>query len=140
MTLSHKSKIGLALLGAMGLSVTAPLSAQSSGANGNEGLASETLAMGNTTRAIQMLEAQLETSPGDPALLINLGIAHAQNGNEAKALASFEAALTSREIVELEVADGRTTNSRRLARQAIAMLERGEFRPEGQSDQLSLRN
>lgn len=139
MTLSHKTKIGLALMGAMGLSITAPLSAQSS-VSTDEGLAAETLANGNTTRAIQMLEAQLQEYPGDPALLINLGIAHARNGSEAEALASFEAALASREVIELEVADGRTTDSRRLARQAIAMLQRGEFRPQGQSDQFSLRN
>jgi Flp pilus assembly protein TadD len=139
MTLSMNTKTGLSLAAALGLALGAPALAQNGGA-GDEGLAAASLAEGDADRAISMLESQLAQYPGDPALLINLGIAHAQNGDEAKARSHFEAALTSGEIVELEIANGRTTDSRRLARQAIVMLERGEFRPQGQSDQLSLRN
>ena len=86
-----------------------------------------------------MLKAELEEHPGDPALLINLGIAYAQNGSTAEARKSFEAALASREVVELETANGTATDSRRLARRALAMLSRGEFRPSGAgSDRLTL--
>lgn len=139
MALSQKTRIGFIGMVAFGLSLMAPAYAQQIEAS-DEGLASETLADGQSLRAISMLEAELAQHPGDPALLINLGIAHAQRGNDAEARTSFEAALASRNVIELETADGRTTDSRRLARQAIAMLDRGEFRPVGQTDQFSLRD
>ncbi|MDT8280886.1 MAG: hypothetical protein RQ806_10115, partial [Erythrobacter sp.] len=61
-------------------------------------------------------------------------------GNEAKARAAFESALASREVIELDTADGTTTDSRRLARKAIRMLNRGEFRPANmRSEQLTYR-
>ena len=73
--------------------------------------------------------------------LINLGIAYAQRGDDAKARAAFEAALTCHEVVDLDTADGSTTDSRRLARRAIRMLERGEFRPATlRTEQLTYRN
>ena len=93
-------------------------------------LASHHLADGRTTNAITALEEQVAASPNDPALLINLGIAHAQKGQDEKALALFERALVSPNPVELETADGKATDSRRLARKAIRMLERGEFAPQ----------
>ncbi len=92
------------------------------------GLAAAALTEGESIRAIAMLRAQLEEFPGDPALLINLGIAYAQGGNDAEARASFQAAMSGREMIELETANGTTTDSRRLARRALAMLDRGEFR------------
>ncbi|WP_416228124.1 tetratricopeptide repeat protein [Qipengyuania sp. ASV99] len=103
------------------------------------GLAAETLADGESVRAIAMLKAELAEYPGDPALLINLGIAYAQSGSIAEARKSFEAALEAREVVELETANGSATDSRRLARRALAMLSRGEFRPAGSgNDQLTM--
>lgn len=140
MTLTTITRTGFTFIAGLGLIAASPALAQASGAD-DANLASATLADGETNAAIRMLEAQLKSAPGDPALLINLGIAHAQNGNDAEALKQFEAALTSRDVVELDTANGRTTNSRRLARKAIAMLERGEFRPApSQADQLSLRD
>ncbi len=74
----------------------------------------------------------------DPATLINLGIAHAQRGNEAAARTMFEAAMRAPVVVELETADGLVTDSRRLARRALRMLARGEFRsPQQAASQLS---
>jgi Tfp pilus assembly protein PilF len=99
-------------------------------------LAANTLAQGQSVRAIEMLEANLEQSPDDPALLINLGIAHAQTGNEDGARKLFQAALSSRHSVDLDTANGMTTDSRRLARQALTMLDRGEFAP-ASPDQLT---
>ena len=108
---------------------------------GDESLAAETLSDGESVRAIALLKAALEKQPGDPALLINLGIAYAQAGSDAEARSSFEAALSSREVVELQTANGRDTDSRRLARRALAMLERGEFRTtESSSRQFTLRD
>ena len=137
MALSNMTKFGIAALMGLSMAGAAPAFAQKE-ANEDAWLASASLADGEAVKAIGMLEAQLKQSPGDPALLINLGIAHAQTGNEAEAREQFDAALASRDVIELDTADGRTTNSRRLARQAIAMLERGEFRPA--ADQLTLRD
>ena len=79
--------------------------------------------------AIIALEAERKSAPHDPGVLINLGIAYAHQGDDAKALDLFKAAMTSPDPIELETADGNLTDSRRLARKAMRMLERGEFRP-----------
>jgi Tfp pilus assembly protein PilF len=91
-------------------------------------LAAQPLAQGRADMALVMLEQARIADPHDAAVLINLGIAYAQMGDEAKARAAFEQALACDEVVELETADGTATDSRRLARKAIKMLERGEFR------------
>ena len=91
-------------------------------------LSSEALARGESESAILKLEKQVEESPNDPALLINLGIAYAQSGDDAKARLMFKAAMSSSKEFELETADGSEMDSRRLARKAISMLDRGEFR------------
>ncbi|KEO90188.1 hypothetical protein EH31_08845 [Erythrobacter longus] len=142
MTLLQPTKLRLALIAAIGLGSVVPVApafAQSDNVGG-EGLASAALVDGNASTAIELLQSELKEAPQDPAILINLGIAYAQTGNEAEARSHFEAALTSRQVIELDTANGRTTDSRRLARQAISMLDRGEFRPLArQTDQLTLR-
>jgi len=99
-------------------------------ANESQALASHHLADGRTSSALTALEKSVEDAPTDPALLINLGIAHAQKGQDDEARALFERALVSPNPVELETADGKATDSRRLARKAIRMLDRGEFGPQ----------
>ncbi|MEM7690321.1 MAG: tetratricopeptide repeat protein [Pseudomonadota bacterium] len=89
-------------------------------------LASDHLAKGQAFTAIDSLTKQVAAAPEDPALLINLGIAHAQAGDADQARAMFERALVSPQPVKLETADG-VIDSRRLARKAMRMLERGEF-------------
>ncbi|WP_158094038.1 tetratricopeptide repeat protein [Erythrobacter tepidarius] len=101
-------------------------------------LAAQTLAAGREDEALAVLQRASAADPHDPAVLINLGIAYAHKGEDAKARAAFEAALACREVVELDTADGSTTDSRRLARKALRMLERGEFRP--RSEQLTYRD
>ena len=145
MTLSKMTKTGLGMVVSFGITAAAPVFAQSAQPSGegpnDEGLASASLADGEAYKAIQKLEAEIKAYPNDPALRINLGIAHAQAGNEAEARVQFDAAMASREVLELDTADGRTTDSRKLARQAIAMLERGEFRPaSAQGEQFTLRD
>ncbi|MFM7403188.1 MAG: tetratricopeptide repeat protein [Erythrobacter sp.] len=104
-------------------------------------LAVQPLAAGHADQALATLEQASAADPGDAAVLINLGIAYAQAGEDAKARAAFQQALTCDEVVELETADGSTTDSRRLARKAIRMLERGEFRTQtARADQLTLRD
>jgi len=101
-------------------------------------LAAYPLAQGRALQAIAILETELAEHPHDPALLINLGIAHAQRGDEATAREIFETAMKSPEAIDLETANGSLMDSRRLARRAIAMLERGEFRQ--RRDVISMRN
>ncbi len=103
-------------------------------------LAAQPLSAGRVDQALVMLEKASAANPDDPAVLINLGIAYAQAGDEARARSAFEAAIASREVIELDTADGSATDSRRLARKAIRMLERGEFRPANtRSEQLTYR-
>ena len=110
--------------------VNAPQDASNTSTTEARSLASHHLADGRTTNAITTLEEQVAASPNDPALLINLGIAHAHKGHDEEARALFERALVSPNPVELETADGAATDSRRLARKAIRMLDRGEFGPQ----------
>ena len=91
-------------------------------------LAAHTLAAGQAQQAIPALERASAAAPGDAALLINLGIAYAQAGDDAKARGAFEQAAACPDVVELNTADGRAMDSRRLARKALKMLDRGEFR------------
>ena len=108
----------------------APQIANDSAASESQSLASHHLADGRTSSAIASLQKSVDDAPTDPALLINLGIAHAQKGQDDQARALFERALVSPNPVELETADGKATDSRRLARKAIRMLDRGEFGPQ----------
>jgi hypothetical protein len=82
---------------------------------------------GRDTAAIAAIMDNDRIANDDPARLINLGIAYARKGDETLARQLFEAARDNRSRVELETAEGEWVDSRRLARQALAMLERGEF-------------
>ena len=104
-------------------------------------LAVQPLVAGRAEQALATLEKASAADPHDAAVLINLGIAYAQAGEDTKARAAFEQALACHEVVELDTADGTATDSRRLARKAIKMLERGEFRPApSRAGQLTLRD
>lgn len=105
--------------------------AQQSGGEGS-GLAVSALSEGRSRDAIDALSQAHSADPSDPAVMINLGIAHATRGEDAAARALFEAAMTSRIAYDLDTAEGTAINSRKLARRALRMLERGEFRREGQ--------
>lgn len=91
-------------------------------------LAAGSLAAGRTEQALTTLEQASAADPRDAAVLINLGIAYAQTGDEARARDAFRQALACEDVVELTTAEGDATDSRRLARKALKMLERGEFR------------
>lgn len=104
-------------------------------------LAVQPLVAGRAEQALATLEKASAADPHDAAVLINLGIAYAHAGDDAKARAAFEQALACHEVIELDTADGTATDSRRLARKAIKMLERGEFRPApSRAGQLTLRD
>ena len=124
---------GLALalaLAAQGATATMPATAdaaQDITVQGGE-LAANLILSGQKQAAMTRLEQQRDLEPDDPAILINLGIAYAHMGLDEKARVSFKDALASDEQQDLDTADGRTLDSRMLARQALQMLDRGEFR------------
>ena len=81
----------------------------------------------SVTRTLKGSEVTRNGSDDDPALLINLAVAHARRGDEERARDLFEAAMAHDERAELETIDGRWVDSRVLARKGLAMLARGEF-------------
>lgn len=95
-------------------------------------LAVQPLAAGRTEQALLTLEKASAANPHDAGVLINLGIAYARIGEDARARAAFERAAACHEVIELQTADGSATDSRRLARAALKMLARGEFRDTAQ--------
>ncbi|MEZ5681731.1 MAG: hypothetical protein R3E14_10635 [Erythrobacter sp.] len=87
----------------------------------------EELVAGRDREAISAIEECEELAQDDPARLINHGIALARLGRYNEARTDFEAAARADSSVELETASGDWTDSRRLARKALAMLDSGEF-------------
>ncbi len=106
------------------LLATSPVGSGSAAMQAEADLGAETLAQGRNADAIAELEAR---RAHDPAQLINLGIAYAREGDAERARYLFNAALTRNSPMELETADGQLTDSRRLARKALRMLDQGEF-------------
>lgn len=91
--------------------------------------------------AIRLLEQARLENPNDPAILINLGIAHAQIGQDDEARALFSSVLGMRAAMDLATSGGRVADSRQLARRAMRMLDHGEFRLKpSTANQLTLRN
>ncbi|WP_379552782.1 hypothetical protein [Qipengyuania sp. DGS5-3] len=90
-------------------------------------VAQDALLEGRNHAAIEQIESNSELDADDPARLINLGIARARTGDYDAARALFQAVIAHKERVELETAEGDWVDSRRLARKAISMLDRGEF-------------
>lgn len=64
---------------------------------------------------------------GDPAALINLGVASARSGDEETAQKLFMAVARSHDRFELETVSGEWRDSRVLARRGLAMLDDGTF-------------
>ena len=87
----------------------------------------EQLAAGDTATAISHLEQALSKTPGDPALLINLGTAYARAGRMEEARDAFRAAIASEDRYRVELADGTWEDSRRVARLALDSLDRTAF-------------
>lgn len=90
----------------------------------------EPLIEGKVAAAINEIEANETLDANDPARLINLGIAYANQGRTAEARTLFETAMNSSDRLALETADGDWKDSKHLARLALKMLERGDFASE----------
>jgi hypothetical protein len=107
----------------------------------NVELAAAALSQGRSSEAIGVLSKAHTADRSDPAVLINLGIAHAHRGEDAAAQGLFKAAINSPVAYDLETAEGIAVDSRKLARKALRMLERGEFRSASQAaSHLTLRD
>lgn len=90
-------------------------------------VAQDALLEGRNHAAIEQIESNSELDADDPARLLNLGVARARTGDYEGARTLFEAVIAKKERIELETAEGDWVDSRRLARKAISMLDRGEF-------------
>ena len=88
----------------------------------------EPLIEGRTNEAMEQLQATAQANPDDPVVQINLGVVYARQGREAEARAMFEAALRNSDRLTLETANGEWRDSRHLAKLALTMLARGDFR------------
>lgn len=110
--------------------VAMAMAAQASPQATESGVAYDAVSQGRDAEAIARIDEGAARDASDPARLINLGIAYARQGEEAKARDLFETAAGSDNRVELETAKGEFKDSRMLARKAIKMLDKGEFQAE----------
>jgi cytochrome c-type biogenesis protein CcmH/NrfG len=118
--------IAMLLSAALATQVAAQSTAQESSMQQRDA-AYEQLAAGETEAAIVRLEAALVQTPGDPALLINLGTAYTRAGRMEEARTAFRAAMESNDRYSVELADGRWEDSRKVARLALDSLDRSTF-------------
>lgn len=89
-------------------------------------VAFDQLVAGQDAAAITLIE-RMGDPEGDPARLLNLGIAYARSGDHPRARALFQAVYDSRTWVELETSTGEWVDSRTLARRALARLAADGF-------------
>ncbi|MEP7348888.1 MAG: hypothetical protein ABI668_02925 [Sphingorhabdus sp.] len=82
----------------------------------------DALMAGDNDRAISQIMANERVNRNDPARLINLGQAYARTGRTAQAVELFNAAIESRDELDLILADGRVMNSKEAAKQALTKL------------------
>lgn len=87
----------------------------------------EQLTSGENESAIAQLEAALEETPADPALLINLGTAYSREGRFDEAREAFRGAMEAKDRYRVQLADGSWEDSRRVARLALDSLDRTAF-------------
>jgi Flp pilus assembly protein TadD len=116
---------------ALGLVVSALLLVQAAPAAANQDAsqegseaAYEQLAAGENQGAIARIEAALEQTPGDPALLINLGTAYAREGRMNEARDAFRNAIAAEDRYRVQLPDGSWEDSRKVARLALDSLDR----------------
>lgn len=88
-------------------------------------VAFEDMIAGRSEAAIAQIEASTRATAEHPASLINLGVAYARVGDEAKARYVLERAAATGERYQLETSGGNWVDSRALARRALAALENG---------------
>jgi Tfp pilus assembly protein PilF len=82
----------------------------------------DALMAGDNQRAAQQILAHADENTSDPAKLLNLGRAYQRMGRNADAIRMFQSAITSRDIFEVELADGTIMSSREAAKIALAQF------------------
>jgi Flp pilus assembly protein TadD len=112
------------IVSALLLAQAAPATANQAGAQEGSEAAYEQLAAGENAGAIARIEAALEETPGDPALLINLGTAYAREGRMDKARDAFRDAIAAEDRYRVQLPDGSWEDSRKVARLALDSLDR----------------
>ena len=112
------------IVSAVLLAQAAPVVADEGLSQGQADAAYEQLAAGQTEDAIVQLEASLERTPDYPSVLINLGTAYVRANRIAEAREAFRRAIASDERYSVELADGSWEDSRKVARLALASLDR----------------
>ena len=85
-------------------------------------VAYKALARGDAEAALRKLERAGAEKSSDPATLINLAAAYIATGQTARAIASYKAAIATRDRYDLELANGNWADSRDVARQGLASL------------------
>lgn len=115
----------LLLAGALLAQAAAPLTVTGGDADRVD-VAYEELITGQNREAVNILSQSRLTEKRDPCALINLGTAHARLGHKQEAASMYRAAIASRDRYDLQLADGSWMDSRRAARVAVSMLDRGE--------------
>lgn len=83
------------------------------------------LQAGENAAAVEKLTDESRVDTRDPSRLINLGTAYARLGRTADARTAYQAAADSPIRYDLELANGRTMDSRWAARAALANLSEG---------------
>jgi uncharacterized protein HemY len=81
------------------------------------------LAAGRTAEAITLIEEARAKDSANPALLINLGTAYAQQGRFDEARLAYRAAIAANDSVFLETSSGKWVEARTLARIALNRLD-----------------
>jgi Tfp pilus assembly protein PilF len=79
----------------------------------------DALLAGDNQRAAEQILARADENTADPAKLLNLGRAYQRMGRNADAMRLFQAAMDSRDVFDVELADGSVMSSREAARLAL---------------------
>lgn len=105
--------------------LTPAVAAHDVAADGSANLpvAYEALRDGHTQEALRQLAAEDHVNARDPSRLINMGTANARLGRTDLAATHYRAAIASPIRYDLELADGRTMDSRWAARIALQQLQ-----------------
>ncbi len=88
-------------------------------------VAYEELMHGHPEAAISKIRSNRRLDVDEPAALINMGSAYARLGRTSEAQACYRSAIASNNRYDLELADGSWMDSRRAARLAAKMLNKG---------------
>ena len=82
----------------------------------------DALMAGDNQRAVQQILAHADENTSDPAKLLNLGRAYQRMGRHSDAIRMYQSAITSRDIFDVELADGTIMSSRDAAKIALAQF------------------